>query len=171
MVPGRISNTLSHALQRRQHKSFSRLLVAAFMVIMVVIIVSVIALSSGSAAVASRPGRTIGEPKLPLFAGRGGHQANIPQWHGKSGFGFALVGSAPAGAGSSIAAIDEETNTIYVANGNNANGPNAGGNTVSVIDGRRCQGTDVSRCKGPWPTLTVGNEPSNIAIDEATDTL
>jgi DNA-binding beta-propeller fold protein YncE len=73
--------------------------------------------------------------------------------------------------GSSAAAIDEATNTIYVANGNNTNGPNANGNTVSVIDGRHCQGTDVSGCKGPWPTLTVGNEPFTVAVDEATDTL
>jgi DNA-binding beta-propeller fold protein YncE len=171
MVPGRISNTLSHAMQRWQ-----RLLVATVMVVLVVMLVTVFALSSGSAAVASRPGRTVSEPRLPLHTGRGGHQtghqADIPQWHGKGGFGFALVGTAPAGAGSSITAIDEETNTIYVANGFNPNGPkSAGGNTVSVIDGRRCKGTDVSRCKGPWPTLTVGNEPSNIAVDEATDTL
>ena len=124
---------------------------------------------------ASRPGRTISEPKLPLFTGRGGHQtgyqANIPQWHGKSGFGFANVGTAPAGAGSSVTAVDEETNTIYVGNGFNPNGPNAGGNTVSVIDGRRCKGTDVSRCKGPWPTLTVGNGSSDIAVNEDTDTV
>jgi DNA-binding beta-propeller fold protein YncE len=78
---------------------------------------------------------------------------------------------APAGKGSSAAAIDEATDTIYVANGNNANGPNAGGNTISVIDGRHCQGIDVSDCKGPWPTLTVGNEPSTVAVDEVTDTL
>ena len=123
MVPGRISNTLSNAMQLRQHRSFSRLLVVAFMLFMVIIVVTVFALSSGS---------------------------------------------APAGAGPSITAIDEVTDTIYVANGNNANGPtNAGGNTVSVIDGRHCKGTDVSRCKGPWPTLTVGNEPSNIAVNEA----
>ena len=175
MVPGRISNTLSHTMQRRQLRSFSRLFVATFIVFMVILVITVFALSNGSPAVASRPGRTISEPKLPLLTGRGGHQtgyqANIPQWHGKSGFGFALVGSIPAGRGSSSAAIDEATDTIYVANGWNANGPNALGNTVSVIDVRHCRGTDVSGCKGTWPTLTVGNEPSIIAVDQATDTL
>ena len=170
MVPGRISNTLSHVLQRRHHRSFSRLLVAAVMVVLVVIIVPVFALSSGSAAASSRPVRTASSPKLLPFGRRSGSQVDTPNWHGKSGLGFALVGSAPAGRGSSSAAVDEETNTIYVANANNANGPDAFGNTVSVIDGRRCQGTDVSGCKGPWPTLTVGNEPANIAVDEATDT-
>ena len=163
MVPGRISNTLSHALQRRHHRSFSRLLVAAFMLFMVIIVVTVFALSSGSAAVASGPGRTASMAKLLPLGGRDEHQADFPQVSGQSGFGSALVGSAPAGAGSSVTAIDEATDTIYVANGNNANGPkNAGGNTVSVIDGHRCQGTDVSRCKGPWPTLTVAWSPGSI---------
>jgi len=87
------------------------------------------------------------------------------------GFGSALVGSAPVGNGPSELALDPATHTIYVANGNNANGPNAGGNTVSVIDERHCHAQDVSRCKGPWPTITVGNLPSTIAIDQHTDTV
>jgi DNA-binding beta-propeller fold protein YncE len=68
-------------------------------------------------------------------------------------------------------AVDQATDTIYVANGDNANGPNAGGNTVSVIDGRRCNARDVSRCKGPWPTVKVGNLPASITVDQATDTI
>jgi DNA-binding beta-propeller fold protein YncE len=171
MIPGRISDSLPHALPHRQHRNFSRLLVAAVMVSMVIMIVPIIALSSGSAAASSRPVRTASSPKLLPFGRRSGYQVDTPNWHGKSGFGFALVGSTPAGNGSSAAAIDEATNTIYVANGYNHNGPLALGNTVSVIDGRHCQGTDVSSCKGPWPTLTVGNEPSNITVDQATDTL
>jgi DNA-binding beta-propeller fold protein YncE len=87
------------------------------------------------------------------------------------GFGSALVGSAPAGNGPSELALDPATHTIYVANGNNDNGPNAGGNTVSVIDERHCQAMNVSRCAGPWPTITVGNQPSTIAIDQKTDTV
>ena len=88
-----------------------------------------------------------------------------------SGFGSALVGSAPVGIGPSELALDPATHTIYVANGNNDNGPNAGGNTVSVIDARHCNAQDVSTCKGPWPTITVGNLPSTIAIDQHTDTV
>jgi DNA-binding beta-propeller fold protein YncE len=87
------------------------------------------------------------------------------------GFGSALVGSAPVGKGPSELALDPATHTIYVANGNNDNGPNAGGNTVSVIDARHCDAQDVSTCKGPWPTITVGNLPSTIAIDQHTDTV
>jgi DNA-binding beta-propeller fold protein YncE len=93
-----------------------------------------------------------------------------------SGFGSALVGSAPAGKGPSQLALDPATHTIYVANGNNDNGPSAGGDTVSVIDARHCNAQDVSRCQGPWPTVTVGNGrasdlPSGIAVDVRTDTV
>ena len=87
------------------------------------------------------------------------------------GSGSALIGSAPAGNGPGALAVDPATHTAYVANGFNNNGPNAGGNTVSVIDTRRCDAQDVSRCSGPWPTITVGNLPSGIAIDEKTDTV
>ena len=58
-----------------------------------------------------------------------------------------------------------------MANGFNNNGPNAGGNTVSVIDTRRCDAQNVSHCEGRWPTITVGNLPSGIAIDDKTDTV
>ena len=77
-------------------------------------------------------------------------------------FGSALVGSAAVQPGPSAVAVDRATNTIYVANGNNANGQvSPGGDTVSVIDGRRCNGLDDPQCEGPWPTMTVGNVPSS----------
>ena len=64
-------------------------------------------------------------------------------------FGSALVGSAAVQPGPSAVAVDRATNTIYVANGNNANGPvSPGGDTVSVIDGRHCNALDVSSARG-----------------------
>ncbi len=89
------------------------------------------------------------------------------------GFGSSLVGSAPVGNGPSTLAINPATHTIYVANGYNDNGTllPVPGNTVSVISERDCQARDLSRCKGPWPTITVGNMPSGIAIDKRTDTV
>ncbi len=87
------------------------------------------------------------------------------------GFGTALVGSAPVGSGPGFSAIDPATHTLYVTNGFNENGNPAGGNTVSVIDSRHCQAQDVSRCAGPWPTITVGNMPSSVAVDATTDTV
>ena len=73
-------------------------------------------------------------------------------------------------------AVNPRTHTIYVTNGNAVDGPNAGGDTVSVIDTSRCHAVDVSRCHGPWPTIVVGNRtpddlPSGVAVDVATDTV
>jgi DNA-binding beta-propeller fold protein YncE len=109
----------------------------------------------------------IADPAQSLVWGRSSsHTAQF------GSFGSALVGSTPVQPGPSAVAVDLATNTIYVANGNNANGPtNPGGDTVSVIDGRHCSALDISRCKGPWPTIKVGSLPSSIAVDQATDTV
>lgn len=91
----------------------------------------------------------------------------------RSPTGSALIGAAPVGTGPSAVAVDPATHTIYVANGYNDNGSQlpVPGNTVSVIDTRHCQARDISSCKGPWPTITVGKMPSGIAIDQQTDTV
>jgi DNA-binding beta-propeller fold protein YncE len=89
----------------------------------------------------------------------------------KGSFGPALLASAPVAVGPSALAIDTATDTIYTANGVNANGPNPGGDTVSVIDGQDCDALNVSRCKGPWPTIKVGAFPSTITVDQPTDTV
>ena len=86
-------------------------------------------------------------------------------------FGSALVGSTPTDPGPDQLAEDRATHTIYVTNGFNENEPNAGGDTLSVIDASHCQAQDLSACKGPWPTIKVGNLPSGIAIDQHTDTV
>jgi DNA-binding beta-propeller fold protein YncE len=68
------------------------------------------------------------------------------------------VGSSPAAL-----AVDQRTDTIYVANGND--------NTVSVINGATCNGTDASGCSHTPPTIDVGNGPADVAVDPVTDTV
>jgi YVTN family beta-propeller protein len=68
------------------------------------------------------------------------------------------VGSVPYAI-----AIDQLTDTIYVAN--------MGDNTVSVIDGATCNGTNRAGCDQAPPVVTVGNSPNGIAIDQRTDTI
>jgi DNA-binding beta-propeller fold protein YncE len=85
-------------------------------------------------------------------------------------FGSALRSTVPASLPGSVA-VDTRTNTIYVADGFDPDSPPDGGHTVTVIDGRRCQAANVSRCAGPWPTVSVGNLPSTVAVDEATNTV
>ena len=62
-------------------------------------------------------------------------------------------------------AIDQDSDTVYVAN----NGINGAGDTVSVIDGATCNGTQSSGC-GQVQTITVGEGPNWIALDPGTHT-
>ena len=128
------------------------------------------------------PSAAVPSPLPPWVATSHRHDPGAPggatRSHGTGPFGpgfgslgTALVGSAPAGAGPSQLAFDPATHTLYVANGDNDNGPIASGDTVSVIDTRHCNADDVSRCRGPWPTVIVGNRPSTLAIDQATETV
>ena len=60
-------------------------------------------------------------------------------------------------------AVDQATNTIYVANTSSG--------TVSVIDGNRCDAADTSGCDGAPATVRAGPGAFPIAVDEATDTV
>ena len=68
------------------------------------------------------------------------------------------VGSAPSGV-----AVDTATHTVYVAN--------QGDNTVSVFDASRCGASDATGCASPTATVHVGNGPTGVAIDQATDSV
>lgn len=59
--------------------------------------------------------------------------------------------------------VDEPSNTIYVANRNS--------NTVSVVDGRHCQGSDTSGCSQAWFTFNVGQAPQALAFNPNNQTL
>jgi DNA-binding beta-propeller fold protein YncE len=67
------------------------------------------------------------------------------------------------GASPTDLAVDELSNTIYVANRNS--------NTVSVVDGRHCQGSDTSGCSQAWFTFTVGQAPQALAFNPSNQTL
>jgi DNA-binding beta-propeller fold protein YncE len=135
---------------------------------------AVLAPTTGAAGATRTLGATPRWGYSPLAAG-GRASARQPSslgaFSGPLGFGSALIGSAPAGNGPSTVAVNPATDTIYVANGNNLSGAPVGGDTVSVIDSRHCNAQDVSRCKGPWPTITVASLPSTIAVDPVTDTV
>ena len=68
------------------------------------------------------------------------------------------VGSVPYAL-----AIDELTNTIYVVN--------TAENTVSVIDGATCDGSNTGGCSQAPPTIAVGNEPDGVAVNPRSDTI
>jgi DNA-binding beta-propeller fold protein YncE len=68
------------------------------------------------------------------------------------------VGRFPAGV-----AVNQATDTIYVANG--------GGTTVSVINGAACNSTVTTGCGRTPPTVHLRTPPSAVAVNQATDTI
>jgi YVTN family beta-propeller protein len=75
----------------------------------------------------------------------------------------ATVTIATGTAAADSVAVDEITDTVYVTNG--------GLDTVSVIDGATCNGTDAAGCAQTPPTISVGDDPFGVAVDETTDTV
>jgi len=81
-----------------------------------------------------------------------------------SGCGQALT-TVHVGLSPSAIAIDQVSDTVYVAN----EGIIENGDTVSVIDGATCNGTQSSGC-GQVQTITVGEGPNWIVLDPTTHT-
>jgi YVTN family beta-propeller protein len=62
--------------------------------------------------------------------------------------------------------VDQATDTVYVANWGNGNGT-----TVSVINGKTCNGQVTTSCNRAPAHVTVGTGPAGVLIDQATDTV
>jgi YVTN family beta-propeller protein len=72
--------------------------------------------------------------------------------------------------GSDGLAIDQATNTLFVAN--NGPGPSpAHDNTVSVVNAATCNAKNTSGCDQRAPLALTGAAPSGDTVDEATNTL
>jgi YVTN family beta-propeller protein len=71
--------------------------------------------------------------------------------------------TTPVGTVPQQVTVDETTDTIYVVNQDD--------NTVSVINGAVCNGTDTSGCNQSWPTVTVGASPQALAVNPSNDTV
>ena len=70
---------------------------------------------------------------------------------------------ALAGAGARGIAVNEATSTVYVVN--------TIANTVSVIDGARCNARVHSGCARRAAVAPVGVSPRRVAVDESTNTV
>jgi DNA-binding beta-propeller fold protein YncE len=69
-----------------------------------------------------------------------------------------------AGSGPFAIGIDDATHTLYVADA-------FSNNTVSVINTATCNAENTSGCGQTPATLTVGQGPSAVVVDPATDTI
>jgi hypothetical protein len=77
------------------------------------------------------------------------------------------VGAGPLGI-----AVNPTTNTVYVtAVGEDFFNNGSVGNTVSVINGASCDGTDTSGCGQAPAQVTVGPAPWGIAVDPAANSI
>ena len=65
--------------------------------------------------------------------------------------------------------VNPVTDTVYTANSGTASPPT--GDTVSVINGTTCNGTDHSGCGRAPVTVTVGSGPFGVAVDQTTNTV
>ncbi len=71
--------------------------------------------------------------------------------------------SVPVGNGPVSIAVNQLTDTVYVVNSNS--------NTVSVINGAACNARNISGCSHRPPAVAVGNNPVDVAVNQATDTV
>jgi YVTN family beta-propeller protein len=62
--------------------------------------------------------------------------------------------------------VDQATDTVYVANWGSGSGT-----TVSVIDGRTCNGQVTSGCGQTPATVAIGTAPAGVVVDEPADTV
>ena len=72
----------------------------------------------------------------------------------------AAVATVPVGAYPQFLAVDDRTQTVYVAN--------SGSNTVSVIDGRKCNATTTVGCRRVRASIRVGPVPFTLAVNPVT---
>ena len=156
-----------------------RLSAAAATVAAMAALAAVLLPATGALAAAPHPRLPFAPRYLP-DAGPRAHQAWVRQvvsahagWEAPASaqhsLSAATLATTPVGAGPSWAALDQATDTIYVAN--DGPGYNGTGNTVSVIDGRTCRTANLSRCRHASPAVTVGTNPAGLAVDQATDTI
>jgi DNA-binding beta-propeller fold protein YncE len=89
---------------------------------------------------------------------------NTAKCNGKDHSACRVTGTIRVGTGPLGVAVDPQTDTIYVTNGND--------NTVSVINGAHCSAQDISGCAtAVVATVKVGTFPVSDAFNPATRTL
>jgi DNA-binding beta-propeller fold protein YncE len=78
-----------------------------------------------------------------------------------------LAATITVGAGPFGIAVDDPTNTVYVANNENGDSPG----TLTVIGTVTCNGTDTAGCASFHPRVAIGRSPLLVAVDIPTDTV
>jgi DNA-binding beta-propeller fold protein YncE len=88
---------------------------------------------------------------------------NAASCNANTGSGCRVVATARVGSAPLAADVDEQTDTVYVTNGNDG--------TVSVLNGAQCNATVTQGCGTPVATIKVGGFLVAAAVNPATGTL
>jgi DNA-binding beta-propeller fold protein YncE len=83
--------------------------------------------------------------------------------NGSDGSGCGHPRTITVGSGAFWPAVDQDTDTIYVTNGND--------DTISVINGARCNSENTSGCASVPPTVPLGASPGFAAVDDSVHTV
>jgi DNA-binding beta-propeller fold protein YncE len=83
--------------------------------------------------------------------------------NGSVGSGCKHSRTITVGSGAFWPAVDQDTDTIYVTNGND--------DTISVIDGARCNSENTSGCASVPPTVPIGASPAFATVDDSLHTV
>ncbi len=78
-----------------------------------------------------------------------------------------VPGVVSVGIATAVLAVSPETDTVYAP----GSGASFSGDTVALINGATCNGTDHAGCSHVAATIKVGLGPSGVAVNEVTDTV
>ena len=76
-----------------------------------------------------------------------------------------IAATVTVGLGAYGVAVDDETNTVYVANNQNGFAPG----TLSIINSATCNGHTTTGCSEHFPTAAVGRSPRFLVVDTSSD--
>jgi DNA-binding beta-propeller fold protein YncE len=65
-------------------------------------------------------------------------------------------------------AVSAATDTVYAPSAGSVASGCTGGDTVSVINGATCNGTDTAGCGGHFPVMPAGRSPVAVTVDTST---
>ena len=109
---------------------------------------------------------------LYVPAGAAGNEVAVANVAACSAVSTSGCGQSPAevnvGDGTNAVAVSNATNTVYAPNSGSAN---FNGDTMAVINGATCNGTDHSGCGHLAATVKVGFGPVGVAVDDHTHTV
>jgi DNA-binding beta-propeller fold protein YncE len=130
-------------------------------VVLLAAVVAVLGLASGAAMASTGPGPLTGHGGWAHGStGRVARRFAFEHSSRHGGLGHTSGTAAPTGNSPQASALDNATQTLYVANVNDG--------TLSIINAATCNAFVTSGCSQAAPTVQVGNQPAAVSVNQAT---